>query len=105
LFDFVTVSGIFTGRNRKSEIILKIGIAIGEIVVYSRRMDTNQVRHLVRLCGGPVALSRLCGITPQAISQWRRVPPQYVNTVTKLSGWPQHKIRPDIFAKPRRGAA
>jgi hypothetical protein len=105
LFDEQTVSGIFTERNRKSEIILKIGIAIGEIVVYSRRMDKTQVRILVQKCGGPVALSRLCNITPQAISQWRRVPPQYVNTVAGLSGVAHHKIRPDVFAKPQKGAA
>jgi DNA-binding transcriptional regulator YdaS (Cro superfamily) len=40
------------------------------------------------------------GVTPQAISQWRRVPALRVLQVEAISGVPRHELRPDIYPPP-----
>lgn len=48
--------------------------------------------------GGPGALAKLLGkITPQAVSQWRRVPAERVIDVEKATGVSRHELRPDIY--------
>lgn len=37
------------------------------------------------------------GISPQAISQWKRVPAERVVDVERVTGVPRHRLRPDIF--------
>lgn len=41
-----------------------------------------------------------CGMTRQAFSQWRKVPPTRVLTVEKVTGIPRHEIRPDLYPPP-----
>jgi len=53
-------------------------------------------RKAVRLCG-VTALSREIKRTRQAIYMWQRVPDEFVNTVSKMSGIPEIELRPDIF--------
>lgn len=45
------------------------------------------------------SISELTGerITPQAVSQWRVVPPARVLVVEKISGISRHELRPDIY--------
>lgn len=51
--------------------------------------------------GGNAALAKLIGgLTPQAISQWRRVPVERVLEVEKATGIPRHELRPDIYPPP-----
>ena len=51
-----------------------------------------------RAAGGATGLSKaLGGITPQAISQWDRVPAERVLQVERVSGVSRHELRPDIF--------
>ena len=49
------------------------------------------------------ALSRLFAnrgvrITPQAISQWNRIPAERALDIEKLTGIPRHQLRPDLWA-------
>lgn len=46
------------------------------------------------------AIARACGITTQAVSQWDRVPPSRVLIVSRLTGIPPHRLRPDIMPAP-----
>ncbi|WP_127524656.1 Cro/CI family transcriptional regulator [Mesorhizobium sp. Z1-4] len=48
--------------------------------------------------GGPTALAKtLGGITPQAVSLWKKVPVDRVIDVERITGISRHKLRPDIF--------
>lgn len=54
-----------------------------------------------KAAGGNVGIARgIGGITPQAVSQWKRVPAERVIDVERLSGVPRHELRPDIFPAP-----
>lgn len=51
-----------------------------------------------RNAGGASGLAaKLTRITPQAISQWRKVPAGRVLEVEAASGVSRHDLRPDIF--------
>jgi len=57
------------------------------------------------LAGGSKGLAELIGgITPQAISQWKRVPVERVIDVERITGISRHELRPDIYgaAPPAR---
>jgi len=47
--------------------------------------------------GSGKALAGRIGITPQALSQWRQVPPRRVLEVERASGVPRHELRPDLY--------
>ena len=47
--------------------------------------------------GSSRALAQAIGVTPQALSQWRRVPLARVFDVERFSGIPRHELRPDFF--------
>ncbi len=47
--------------------------------------------------GAGKVLARRVGVTPQALSQWRRVPPRRVLDVERASGVPRHALRPDLY--------
>lgn len=50
------------------------------------------------LSGGPSALAKAIGnLTPQAISQWKKVPAERVLDVERITGISRHDLRPDIF--------
>lgn len=59
------------------------------------------------VAGGPAALARALGtITPQAVSQWKRVPAEWVIKVESVTGISRHELRPDIFgARPSKSEA
>jgi hypothetical protein len=50
-------------------------------------------------CGGPAGLSRAMNsvISPQAISQWKQVPPERVIAVERASGISRQVLRPDLY--------
>ncbi len=48
--------------------------------------------------GGASGLARAIGnITPQAVTQWKRVPVARVLDVERETGVPRHELRPDIY--------
>lgn len=52
----------------------------------------------IELAGGPKKLSEAIGaLTPQAVSQWKRVPADRAIAVEALTGISRHDLRPDIF--------
>jgi len=40
-----------------------------------------------------------CGIRPQNINQWKRVPAHWVHNVSEIMNLTPEQIRPDIFRK------
>ena len=50
-----------------------------------------------RQAGGRIALGVALGISPQAISQWKRCPAERALDVEKASGVSRHDLRPDIY--------
>jgi DNA-binding transcriptional regulator YdaS (Cro superfamily) len=55
---------------------------------------------VIEKCGGPAALGRVLGITGQAVSQWAQIPPKHIGALSRLTGVPPHKLRPDLFSAP-----
>lgn len=51
----------------------------------------------VAKAGGTCAIAASLGVTPQAVSQWRRCPSKRVLDVERESGVSRHDLRPDIF--------
>lgn len=47
--------------------------------------------------GSASALAAQIGITPQALSQWTRVPVARVLDVERITGISRHELRPDIY--------
>lgn len=64
------------------------------------------VAKTVKKAGGPVALSRALGCSPQAISRWRRIPAERVLAVAEAAGMNPSDLRPDLYppAKGRKAA-
>jgi len=67
-------------------------------------MDASLEKTL-ELAGGPAALGKLLGISSQAVSQWRRIPPLQVIPIERaLEGRiTRYEMRPDLY--PRDGEA
>ena len=42
-------------------------------------------------------IAHICGISRQAVSAWKRVPPRWVITISQITGISPEEIRPDIF--------
>ncbi|WP_082546837.1 Cro/CI family transcriptional regulator [Rhizobium sp. Root483D2] len=47
--------------------------------------------------GSASELARQLGITPAAVLQWERVPPNRALAVERISGVSRHQLRPDIY--------
>lgn len=63
------------------------------------------LKNAVKVAGGPVAVSKVIGITSQAVSLWRVCPPNHVMALERLSGVSRHELRPDIFGTTPEQAA
>jgi len=46
-------------------------------------------------------IARKIGISPKAVQQWKKVPPEHVMTLAPLLDMKPEDIRPDIF-RPRK---
>ncbi|WP_425517823.1 transcriptional regulator [Stenotrophomonas geniculata] len=51
----------------------------------------------LKALGGPAHIGRVCGVSSQAVSQWKRVPAEYVLTIEEATGVSRHDLRPDVF--------
>ncbi|HGM5043047.1 helix-turn-helix domain-containing protein [Stenotrophomonas pavanii] len=60
----------------------------------------------LKALGGPAHIGRVCGVSSQAVSQWKRVPAEYVLTIEEATGVSRHDLRPDVFgpAPKKKGA-
>lgn len=54
----------------------------------------------IERAGSSVRLASLLGVSPQALSQWKRVPPLRVLDVERVTGVPRHELRPDLYPAP-----
>jgi len=60
------------------------------------------VEQVINLAGGASVVARACGVSPQAVQQWRtsdRIPAERVLTVEKLVNGQvsRYEIRPDVY--------
>jgi len=46
--------------------------------------------------------AKALGITRAAVVKWRQVPPARVHAVSRVTGLPPHRLRPDLFPEPER---
>ena len=58
------------------------------------------LKRAIEKAGTGDKLASELGITPQALSQWDRVPPLRVLEVERLTGVPRHELRPDVYPAP-----
>lgn len=50
------------------------------------------------IAGGPAALAKVIGgISPQAVSQWKKIPAERVLEVERCTGISRYDLRPDVF--------
>lgn len=55
----------------------------------------------IKAVGTGNELASRIGVTPQALSQWAKVPPLRVLDVEKASGIPRHDLRPDLYPREK----
>lgn len=64
------------------------------------------IKDIITKIGGPTKVSEhFDDLTPQAVSQWTRVPEDRLETVAKLTGYSPAELRPDLAALARMFAA
>ncbi|WP_121041978.1 transcriptional regulator [Stenotrophomonas rhizophila] len=51
----------------------------------------------IKELGGPALIGRVCGVSSQAVSQWKRVPAEHVLAIEAATGVSRHDLRPDVF--------
>jgi len=65
---------------------------------FCQYQDMDKItQQAIAKAGGVTALAAALGISRQAVNQWKRVPPSKAGSVSKLTGIPVQKLRPDIF--------
>lgn len=78
-------------------------IAAGCVDVDERdaRVVCPALAEAIEMAGGNAALARHVGVTPQAISQWKRVPADKAIKVEEATGGTisRHALRPDVFGE------
>ena len=55
------------------------------------------LQQAIEATGNGKALAGRIGVTPQALSQWRRVPAHRVLDVERASGVSRQELRPDLY--------
>lgn len=62
-------------------------------------MNKSPLDCAIEIVGGPAALARAIGVSPQAISQWKRAPIRRVLDIEKATGAKvtRSELRPDIY--------
>ncbi len=65
-------------------------------------MRDNALERAITESGGTAALARTINVTPQAISQWDRVPAERTIAVEQATGGKvtRHELRPDLYPPP-----
>lgn len=60
-------------------------------------MDEALERAKTKAGGASGLATRLGDLTPQAVSQWKRVPADRVIDVERITGVSRYDLRPDVF--------
>ena len=69
-----------------------------ELCLYLLAMkNEHPLKYLFDLAGSASELARRLNISPAAVLQWERVPPNRVLGVEAITGVSRHLMRPDIF--------
>ncbi|MCC0806528.1 helix-turn-helix domain-containing protein [Methylobacterium sp. W2] len=50
-----------------------------------------------KAAGSAALLARKMGVTPQAVHQWRKIPPLRVLEVERITGISRSDLRPDLY--------
>ena len=58
-------------------------------------MDTISIKEL----GGPAKIARICGVSSQAVSQWKRIPRDHAKAIAEATGVPLQRLLPDVFGQ------
>lgn len=58
----------------------------------------------IKATGTGNELAQRIGVTPQALSQWDRVPPLRVLDVERASGVSRYELRPDLYPLEKASA-
>lgn len=56
------------------------------------------VEEAAKSVGSASELARRLGISPQALHQWKQVPPERVVDIERITGIPRSRLRSDLFA-------
>ena len=64
----------------------------------AKKADSGLTR-AIEAAGTGEKLAAILEITPQAISQWEKIPLTRVFDVERLTGVPRHELRPDFFGE------
>jgi DNA-binding transcriptional regulator YdaS (Cro superfamily) len=57
------------------------------------------LQQAIKVVGTRAELARRLGITPQALSNWQRVPTARIIDVERVTGVPREQLRPDLYRK------
>ena len=57
------------------------------------------LRAAIEAVGSLRSLARELGISPQALSQWKRVPAYRILQIEAVTGIPRERLRPDLFRR------
>ena len=55
--------------------------------------------------GTQTRLTKILGLQPSTISQWKAVPPEHVLGVEQFTGISRYDLRPDVFGEAPEHAA
>ena len=65
----------------------------------SKPRQPHPLRELFRKVGTANEFAKAIGVTPQAISQWDKVPIGKAADVERVTGVPRSELRPDIWGE------
>nr|WP_035215386.1 MULTISPECIES: Cro/CI family transcriptional regulator [unclassified Agrobacterium] len=68
-------------------------------------LNRQGVIALKSAANGATAIARVIGVTPQAVAQWKAIPPEHVLKLERTFGVSRHKQRPDVFGSSEMEAA
>ncbi|OCJ38155.1 Cro/CI family transcriptional regulator [Agrobacterium tumefaciens] len=68
-------------------------------------LNQNGLNAVKGAAGGASAIARAIGVTPQAVAQWKAIPPEHVLKLEKAFGVSRYVQRPDVFGLAELEAA
>lgn len=69
------------------------------------RSRDEALSRAIQAVGTAQELAKRLAVTPQALSQWERVPALRALEVERITGVPRHELRPDIYPAPAETVA